>query len=195
MISETARSDTQVGGRQRSWTQWAGRLARLLVIIGTLALLGTLLAAAAVPRLWGYQTYVIYGSSMEPAIKLGSLIVTKPAKVDDLQVGDIIAFRSGNETTVTHRISEIREEDGHRFFLTKGDASNGADPLETQLDGEVNRLAYHVPYLGYFVDFAKSTPGIILLVALPALGLLALHLTNSRERTAKDRKAAGEAEP
>lgn len=193
MISETARPDTHAGGRQRSWTQWAVRLARLLVIIGTLALLGTLLAAAAVPRILGYQTYVIYGSSMEPTIKLGSLIVTKPAKVDDLQVGDIIAFRSGNETTVTHRITGIREEDGHRFFLTKGDASNGADPLETHLEGGVNRLAYHAPYLGYFVDFAKSTTGMILLVVLPALGLLALHLTNSREGAGQDRESAGEA--
>jgi signal peptidase len=193
MISETARPETQAGGSQRSWTQWAGRLARLLVIVGTLALLGTLLAAAAAPRILGYQTYVIYGSSMEPTIKLGSLIVTKPAKVDDLQVDDIIAFRSGNETTVTHRITGIREEDGHRLVLTKGDASNGADPLETHLEGEVNRLAYHVPYLGYFVDFANSTPGIILLVALPALGLMALHLTNGRERAGQDREAAGEA--
>ncbi len=193
MISETARPETHAGGRQRSWTQWAGRLARLLVIIGTLALLGALLVTAAAPRILGYQTYVIYGSSMEPAIMLGSLIVTKPAKVDDLQVGDIIAFRSGNETIVTHRITGIREEDGHRLVLTKGDASNGSDPLETHLEGEINRLAYHAPYLGYFVDFANSTPGIILLVALPALGLLALHLTNSREGAAKDREAAGEA--
>ncbi len=193
MISETARPDTPAGGRQPSWTQWAGRLAGLSVTLGTLVLLGALLVTAAAPRILGYQSYVIYGSSMEPAIKLGSLILAKPVKVDDLQVGDVIVFRSGNETTVTHRITGIREEDGHRFFMTKGDASNGADPLDTHLEGAVNRLAYHAPYLGYFVDFAKSTLGIILLVALPALGLLALHLTNSREGAAKDREAAGEA--
>lgn len=193
MISETARPDTSAGGRQRSWTQWAGRLAGLSVTLGTLVLLGALLVTAAAPRILGFQTYVIYGSSMEPAIKLGSLILAKPVEADDLQVGDIIVFRSGNETTVTHRITGIRGEDGHRFFLTKGDASNGADPLETHLEGEVNRLAYHLPYLGYFVDFANSTLGIILLVALPALGLMALHLTNNREGAAKDRQAAGEA--
>ena len=190
MITRKAGAERQTGSWQRKWARWTGSLAIVLFTLGALALL---LAAAAAPRLWGYQTYVIYGISMEPAIKLGSLIVTKPANVDDLQVGDIIVFRSGNETTVTHRITGVREEDGHRFFLTKGDASHGADPLETQLDGGVNRLAYHAPYLGYFVDFAKSTPGIILLVALPAIGLLALHLTNSREGAAKDREAAGEA--
>ncbi len=193
MISETARPETHAGARQRNWARGAGRMAGLLALLGVLALLGLLLAAAVAPRLWGYQTYVIYGSSMEPTIKLGSLILAKPAQADDLQVGDIIIYRGGNETTVTHRITGIREEDGNRFFLTKGDASYGSDPLETHLEGAVNRLAYHAPYLGYFVDFAKSTPGIILLVALPAIGLLALHLTNSGQGAGKDREAAGEA--
>ena len=194
MISETARPETPAGGRGRRWTRWAIRLARLLPVLGVLALLALLLATIAAPSLGGYRTYVIYGSSMEPTIKLGSLIVAKSVSVDDLDVGDIITFRtSGNETTITHRIVGVREEDGQRRFLTKRDASNGADPLETHLDGEASRLAYHVPYLGYFVHFAKGPLGIILLVALPALGLLALQLTNGRQGAGKDREAAGEA--
>ena len=193
MISETARPETRAGGRRRSWTRGAGRLAGVLAFLSVLGLMGLLLVTAAAPRLWGYQTYIIYGSSMEPTIKLGSLILAKTANVGDLQVGDIIVFRSGNETTVTHRIVGIREEDGQRYFKTKGDATNGADPQEVRLEGGVHRLAFKLPYLGYFVDFAKSTTGMILLVVLPALGLMALHLTNSREGAGQE--AAGEAGP
>ncbi len=193
MISETARPETPAGGRGRRWTRWAIRLAGLLPVLGVLALLALLLATIAAPSLGGYRTYVIYGSSMEPTIKLGSLIVAKSADVEDLEVGDIIAFRSGNETIVTHRITGIREEDGHRLVLTKGDASNGADPTEIQLEDGVRRVAYHLPYLGYVVDFAKGPLGIILLVALPAIGLLALHLTSGRQGVPKDRQAAGDA--
>ncbi len=121
MISETARPETPTGGRGRRWTHWAIRLAGLLALLGVLALLSLLLATMAAPRLWGYQSYVIYGSSMEPAIKLGSLIVAEPVKVDGLQVGDVVVFRSpGNGVRLTHRIVEIREEDGQRRFLTKG---------------------------------------------------------------------------
>ncbi len=193
MISETARPETPAGGRGRRWTEWAARLAALLALLGVLALLGLLLATIAAPRLWGYQTYVIYGASMDPTVKVGSLIVAKSVSADDLEVGDVITFRSrGSETTVTHRITGIRHEDGQRHFLTKGDASNGADALETQLDGEASRLAYHLPYLGYVVHFARSPLGIILLVALPAIGLLALQLTNGRQGAGKDREAAGE---
>ena len=180
MISETAKPEMRAGRRQGKWVQWAGRLARLLVALATLALLGALLAAA-LPRLWGYQSYVIYGGSMEPTIKVGSLILAKPANLDDLEVGDIIAFRSPNEVTVSHRIVGIREEDGQRYFQTKGDASTGGDPTEVSLEDGVHRLAYKLPYLGYFVDFAKSTLGIVLLVVLPAARLVALQLTQGRK--------------
>lgn len=194
MISETVRPRTQARLRQRSWVRWAGMLAGLLALLGVLTLLSLLLVTMAAPRLLGYQSYVIYGSSMEPTIKLGSLVVAKPANVDDLQVGDIVVFRSdGNGTTVTHRIVAIREEDGRRFFETKGDASNGADPAEVGLENGAQQVAYHLPYLGYFVHFANSITGIMLLVILPAIGLLALHLTNSREGARQDRQAAGEA--
>ena len=196
MISETATQETQAGGRQRRWARGAARLAGVLAFLGVLGLLALLLATMAAPRLWGYHTYVIYGSSMEPTIKVGSLILAEPAPTDDLQVGDIIVYRgSGNGTMLTHRIVEIREGDGQRHFLTKGDASNGADPIEVNLEDGAQKMAHHVPYLGYIVDFAKGPLGIILLVVLPAIGLLALHLTNSRERAGQDWEAAGEAKP
>jgi signal peptidase len=192
MISETARPETAADGRQQRWTlAAAGKLAGVLAFLGVL---GLLLVTMAAPRLLGYQSYVIYGSSMEPTIKLGSLVVAEPVKVDDLQVGDIIVFRNdGNGTTVTHRIVAIREEDGRRFFETKGDASNGADPVEVGLENGARKVVYHLPYLGYFTHFANSITGIILLVILPAIGLLALQLTNRREAAAKDQRAEEEA--
>ncbi len=181
MISETARPGMQAGGRQRKWARGAARLATRLAGLGVLGLLGLVLVTAAVPRLWGYQTYVIYGSSMEPTIKLGSLVVAEPVATDDLQVSDIIVFRSsGNGTTVTHRIVGVREEDGRRYFQTKGDASNGGDPLEVTLENGVQQVAYDLPYVGYFVDFAGSTLGIVLLLVLPAAGLLVSYWSKRR---------------
>ncbi len=191
MISETARQGTQTAGRQPKAVRWVGRLARLLVALGILVLLGALLAAA-LPRLLGYQSYVIYGSSMEPTIKLGSLILAEPVGVEELQVGDIIAFRTPNEITVTHRIVAVRHEDGQHYFQTKGDASSGGDPTEVRLEGSVHRLSYKLPYLGYFVDFAKSTRGIILLIALPAAALLASSFS---KRSRPRRRAEAEAPP
>jgi signal peptidase len=192
MISETARPEVQAGGRQRTWARGAARLAARLAGLGVLGLLGLVLVTAAVPRLWGYQTYVIYGSSMEPTIKLGSLIVAEPVATGDLQVGDIIVFRSpGNGMTVTHRITGVREEDGQRYFQTKGDASNGGDPLEVTLENGVQQVAYDLPYVGYFVDFAGSTLGIVLLLVLPAAGLLVSYWSKHRRPLPQAEAAEG----
>ena len=194
MISETATAGGQARSHRQKWTRAAGRLARLLVTLATLALLATLLAAA-LPRLWGYQSYVIYGSSMEPTIKVGSLILAQPVDVEKLQVGDIIAYRSPNAVTVTHRIIAIRDEDGQRYFKTKGDASTSVDPAEVSLEGGVHRLAYKLPYLGYLVDFANSTLGIVVLLVLPAIGLLAMHWSKHGRPQRQAEVEAAEAPP
>ncbi len=195
MISETARPEIQAGGRQRTWARGAGRLAGRLAGLGVLGLLGLVLVTAAVPRLWGYQTYVIYGSSMEPTIKLGSLVAAKSANVEDLQVSDIIVFRnSNNGTTVTHRITGVREEDGRRYFKTTGDATNGDDHQAVTLENGVQQVTYDLPYVGYFVDFAGSTLGIVLLLILPAAGLLVSYWSKNRRPQPQAEAAEGSPE-
>jgi len=163
------------GGKASVWTR------RLLDVVGyvalalCLALLGSLLTVAAT-NLLGYSSYVIYSGSMEPTVKVGSLLLTRPADVEDLQVGDVITYRSpGNHTTLTHRIVSIRHEDGQLAFKTKGDASLEPDPQEVVLRGQVSKMAFDIPYLGYVVDFAKSIQGVVLLLLVPAAGLLLMQ--------------------
>jgi signal peptidase len=142
-----------------------------------LALLGSLLTVAAT-NLLGYSSYVIYSGSMAPTVKVGSLLLTRPADVEDLRVGDVITYRSpGNHTTLTHRIVSIRQEDGDWVFKTKGDASLQPDPREVILRGQVSKMAFDIPYLGYVVDFAKSIQGVVLLLLVPAAGLLLMQGT------------------
>jgi len=154
---------------------------RLLDIVGymalalCLALLGSLLTVAAT-NLLGYNSYVIYSGSMEPTVKVGSLLLARPVEVDDLRVGDVITYRSpGNHTTLTHRIVGMRQQDGEWIFETKGDASLEPDPREVILRGEVAKMVFDIPYLGYVVDFAKSTQGIVLFLLVPAAGLLLMQ--------------------
>ena len=147
-----------------------------------LALLGLLLAVA-VPKFFGYDSFVIYSGSMEPTVKTGSLLVVKPVAAENLQVGDVIVFRSpGNHATITHRIAGIREENGQRIFTTKGDASSNPDPREVRLQGQVGKMAYTIPYLGYLVDFIKTKEGALIFLVAPALGLGLMHLWKERKK-------------
>ena len=184
----------------KGWRQRLRQGVRLFGFVAALAaclsILGLLLTAA-LPGLWGYSSFVIYTGSMEPTISVGSLVVAQPVDAQEVTVSDIIIFPApGNpNTTITHRVVAVREDDGGlRYFQTKGDAVDGVDPQEVQLTGQVYRFAYELPYLGYFVHFAKSGPGIIMLLVLPAAGLLLLQFQKIRRPGAPEAEAA-EASP
>jgi signal peptidase len=171
---------SQAGARTEEGKAWVWprlflNVLGYLALAFCLALLGSLLTVAATNAL-GYSNYVIYSGSMDPTVKVGSLLLARPADVEDLQVGDVITYRSpGNHTTLTHRIVSIRQQDGELVFETKGDASLEPDPREVILRGQVSRMAFDIPYLGYVVDFAKSIQGVVLLLLVPAAGLLLMQ--------------------
>jgi signal peptidase len=148
-----------------------------------LALLA-LVAYLCLPLL-GYRATVVTGGSMEPAIPLGSLIIAKRSTPDTLAQGDIISFRRvGATTTVTHRIVAAREENGQRYFATKGDANGTADPGEMSFTTNVYRVVTDVPYAGFVVGFARSPLGLLLLFVAPALALVAFQLSDGSGRKA-----------
>jgi signal peptidase len=164
-------SPAAAGAKEGKASVWPRRLLNAgghLVLALALALLASLLMVAATNML-GYNSFVIYSGSMEPTVKVGSLLLTRPVDVDDLRVGDVITYRSpGNHTTLTHRIVSIRQEDGDWVF----------HPREVILRGQVTKMAFDIPYLGYVVDFARSTAGIALFLLVPAAGLVLIHAGN-----------------
>jgi len=178
--STLARSPTE--GKARLWLRRFLTGGGYLAFALSLALLGLLLAVAVL-KFFGYQSFVIYSGSMEPTVKVGSLLVANPVAAEDLQVGDVITYRSpGNHTTLTHRIVVIRGENGERIFTTKGDASSNPDPREVRLAGRVGKMAYTIPYLGYLVDFINTKGGALVFLVAPALGLGVMYLWGARNR-------------
>jgi signal peptidase len=172
-VSPTAATAKE--GRARLWPRRLLDACGYLALALALALLGSLLTVAAT-NLLGYESYVIYSSSMEPTVKVGSLLLSRPANVEDVRVGDVITYRSpGNHTTLTHRVVGIRQQDGEWIFKTKGDASLEPDPQEIILRGQVSKMAFDIPYVGYLIDFAKSIQGVVLFLLVPAAGLVLIQ--------------------
>ena len=183
MKGKPSSGQPSAGSRARLWLRRFLTGGGYLGLALSLALLGLLLAVA-VPKFIGYDSFVIYSGSMEPTVKVGSLLVAKPVAAENLQVGDVIVFRhpENPDTTITHRIAGIREENGERIFTTKGDASANPDPREVRLQGQVGKMAYTIPYLGYLVDFIKTREGALIFLVAPALGLGLTHLWTVRKR-------------
>lgn len=132
------------------------------------------------------KIFVVQSGSMEPAVKLGSVVIVKPQ--ESYSANDIVTFRAGgplsepvagpeafspegDSETVTHRIAMRRYPEGVTFqptYITKGDANEEIDRGEVKNENVVGKVVLSVPYLGYGVDFAKKPYGFILLVIVPA---------------------------
>ncbi len=133
--------------------------------------------ALAFPSLIGTsQTFVVTSGSMEPAISTGSIIWVSDTPPSQIEKGDVITFSQGSGNTVTHRVVNV-SEDPEYSFKTKGDANPEPDPGRVQAEQLIGEVNYSVPYLGYVAEWISSSIGLILLVVIPALGIIGLELT------------------
>lgn len=143
------------------------------VLMVLLALLAVLIVGM---RLFGLQGYMVLSGSMEPKYPTGSVIYVKKADTATLKVDDVITFRIGGGTVVTHRITEVIEGNGIRRFRTKGDANEIADGSPVSADNVIGTPVFAVPYLGYALTYIQKPPGIYTAMAVAAGILLLIFL-------------------
>jgi signal peptidase len=160
-------------------------------VLGALSGVAVLVAAATLPVLFGYHTYVVEGGSMGSSLKAGSVAVSKPTSPYALEIGDIIARRSSPDSPpVLHRIVDITVEDGQRLFTTQGDVNRTPDPQPVAFDGQGDKVVYSVPYAGYILHYVGSGLGRLLLIGAP-LALLAATVLRDKWRRPRQRKGSG----
>ena len=130
---------------------------------------------------------------MAPAIRQGSIIVAKRVDPATIAPGDVISFRRPQrpDIPITHRVMEVRLEDGSPVFLTKGDANSFTDPEEVRVSQPISKLVYTVPFVGYAVSFGRSNLGKALLIGLPALLLVVTTVPGARRWPRRLLGAAG----
>ncbi len=122
----------------------------------------------------------IYGSSMEPTLTSGSLLMIEPIDPQDVKVGDIIVYDVPTMVreyynyppTVSHRVIEIMTVPT-LGFRTKGD-NTGEDPFTVRPQDIRGTVGTQIPYLGLPLLFFQSDQGVIF--AIVALILLAIFL-------------------
>jgi signal peptidase len=170
------RSASTIVTRARALTQVVGRgLMSVLVLLAFAAVAVTFL-----PSLWGYERYVLVGSSMEPNIHKGSLIFDEIVPVSELRRGDVITYvPPGRTQPVTHRIISVKHPKqlhGRPLFRTQGDNVAKPDMRAFTLDKPTQaRYSFAVPYLGWLY-VALGTPQLrLILLVVPAL-LIALAM-------------------
>lgn len=153
-----------------------------------------------VPGIGKTVPLIVLSDSMYPDIKTGDMIFCKRIDPDDVEVGDTISFydpSSKSSAIVTHRVEEIIEENGVRYFKTKGINNNTADRVavsETKVIAE-----YHgarIPWVGSIAMFMQSPAGLVVCVVVPIVLLIGIDVLRRRsaERDQGDDVAALRAE-
>jgi signal peptidase len=106
---------------------------------------------------------IVLSGSMDPIMRVGDVAVISHVAPENVDVGDIIAFKdpSGRENVIiTHRIVEVTEgEDATSglSFKTKGDACEDVDQFDVPAEDIVGKTVFLIPFIGYFIHYAGKT--------------------------------------
>ena len=170
-------------------------------VVSWLLLLGVVTAGIvliAVPKAAGARPLTVLSGSMAPTYEPGDVVVVRPTRARDLEVGDVITFQpvSDDPRLTTHRVVAVSYGSTGVRYVTQGDANDTPDlePVTpSQVKGEV---WYAVPLVGYVsVWIATGWLGVVVHwlavgLVLYGAGLIAVGLLQRRRREGSVAEAA-----
>ena len=135
----------------------------------------------------GYSFSLVRSGSMVPAIKMGDVIITRPAGEANIQPGRIVMYRHDVEM-ITHRILSI---DGDTL-VTKGDALEHPDPWPVVISSVHSVYLFKIPYIGYAINFLRTKLGWFLAIIIPAAAIGGLLVKDILKEAFRDEKETQE---
>lgn len=132
-------------------------------------------------KVFEIQMFTVLSGSMEPEYPTGSLIFVREAEASELEVGDVITFKLGENTTATHRIVEVIDDtDGSDeiMFRTKGDANDIEDASPVAGTRIIGTPFFTVPEAGYIANYVQTPSGKKAVVAIGAALILFVFVTD-----------------
>lgn len=138
----------------------------------------------------GYKLFLVSSGSMEPSVKIGSVVVVAPQEnyVND----DVVTFLAAPDanfkksgSTVTHRIIKVANDEEGLTFQTKGDANKTPDPSVIKQDQILGKVLFSIPWMGYLVAFAKTQVGFIALIIIPMVLIIYNELANVKKELSR----------
>ena len=157
----------------------------LMVILAVGMMVFTVISVSTFDRadrkLFGYKAFIVLSDSMSKTdFNAGDLVLVKEVDPATLQEGDIIAYTCHNTAnygeTVTHKIRSLTTDaSGEPGFITYGTTTDTDDETVVTYPYVLGKYSSHIPKVGTFFQFLKSTPGYIVCILVPFLVLILLE--------------------
>ena len=154
----------------------------LIVALAACMMIFTVVSVATFDRadrnLFGYKAFIVLSDSMSKTdFNAGDLVLVKEVDCSTLKEGDIIAYTSQNTAnygeTVTHKIRKLTTDaNGDPGFVTYGTTTDTDDETIVTYPYVLGKYEKHIPKVGMFFQFLKTTPGYIVCILIPFLLLI-----------------------
>lgn len=117
--------------------------------------------------IFGYKPFIISSGSMEPKYMTNSLVIIKKGGYENVQVGDVIAFKPHllPDKIAFHRVIEITE-DG---FITKGDNNEVIDEELVTEENYVGAESFHTNFTAGIITELSKPFGFVKIIILPLI--------------------------
>ena len=132
-----------------------------------------------IPSFFGWKPFIVLSGSMETEIYAGDVAVVKTTDPSTLKVGDVIAFKD-KEIVITHRIVDIKEEDGETRYYTKGDNNNTEDSGFVRPDEIEGIYVFKLSGIGNFAMYLQTPLGLLVCLAIPVALFMVLQMIDNR---------------
>ena len=149
----------------------------LVVLLAVSMMIFTVISVTTFNRndrdLFGFKMYIVNSDSMAATdFNAGSLILVKEVDPSTLKEGDIITFMSQDTDsfgeTITHKIRKVTTDaEGNPGFITYGTTTDTDDETIVTYPYVLGQYQSHIPGLGTFFNFLKSTPGYFVCIFTP----------------------------
>ena len=157
----------------------------LMVALAACMMIFTIVSVSTFDRadrnLFGYKAFIVLSDSMKATdFDAGDLVLVKEVDCSTLKEGDIISYTSQNTSnygeTVTHKIRKLTTDaNGEPGFVTYGTTTDTDDETIVTYPYVLGKYQSHIPKIGTFFQFLKTTPGYIVCILIPFLLLILLE--------------------
>lgn len=151
--------------------KWAISILLLFVIIVNFTLIiKSEINKDEIPDFLGYTPFIIVSGSMEPTIKTNEVIVTQKINKSDIKVGDVLSYKSSkDDIVITHRLIEIKIENGEEVYVMKGDNNLSVDDEKITYSQIQGKYINTIPFIGILVSYIKTPIGMAMVIGVVIL--------------------------
>lgn len=127
---------------------------------------------------FGMSFYVTKAVNMQPEIPQNTFIIAKKSEIPNIVNGSVVLCKVGKikEYTALMRVQEIKNDGEKLSYVVNYDTNDASRAITVSSDAVIAKAVRQSKWFGLFLNFATSTPGIIIAVVIPLIFIIAIQV-------------------